>query len=83
MEQSKTFNARIKNKRDTHINWTNNNPVLLNGEFIIVDMPNGDIRTKIGNGISTYTELLFESKVYVQDEEPLDSVDGDIWITTE
>ena len=56
---TKTFNARIANKRDTSANWTSNNPVLLNGEVIIVDTEAGQVRYKVGNGTSTYTQLPF------------------------
>ena len=56
---TKTFNARIANKRDTSANWTSNNPVLLNGEIIIVDTEAGQVRYKVGNGTSTYTQLPF------------------------
>lgn len=56
---TKTFNTRIANKRDTSANWTSNNPVLLNGEVIIVDTEAGQVRYKVGNGTSTYTQLPF------------------------
>ena len=55
---SKNINARIALKRDTSANWTNYNPVLLNGELILVDTDNG-LRAKIGDGIKTYTQLPF------------------------
>lgn len=55
----KTFNTRIKHKRDTHANWTTNNPVLLDGEIAVVVMENGEIRQKVGNGTSSYTALDF------------------------
>lgn len=51
----KHFDARIQWKRDTSSNWTANNPVLLNGEIIIVDTESGEIRFKIGDGTKTYT----------------------------
>ena len=52
------FNVRVKSKRDTHQNWTSNNPILLDGEIIIVDI-DGEVRQKIGNGVSTYSALPF------------------------
>lgn len=51
--------ARIKHKRDTAVNWNTNNPVILDGELIIVETAEGRVRTKIGNGVSTYGELPF------------------------
>ena len=55
----KTINTRIQIKRDTAANWETNNPVLLNGEEIIVDTSVGEVRKKIGDGIKTYTQLPF------------------------
>ena len=55
-------NLRIQNKRDTAANWETNNPVLLNGELIIVDTNAGDTRFKIGNGSKTYTQLPFQDE---------------------
>lgn len=63
-----TFNTRISLKKDTSSNWTQNNPVLLDGEMIIVTTNAGDVRMKIGDGTSTYTELPFT------DEKMLDSI---------
>lgn len=63
-----TFNTRISLKKDTSSNWTQNNPVLLDGEMIIVTTNAGDVRMKIGDGTSTYTELPFT------DEKIIDSM---------
>ena len=59
---STTLNARVQSKRDTSANWTQNNPVLLNGEVIIVDTNSGDVRFKVGNGINTYTQLPYQDE---------------------
>ena len=56
---SKNINVRIALKRDTSANWTNHNPVLLNGELILVDTAEGQLRVKIGDGRKTYTQLPF------------------------
>ena len=58
----KTIKGRIKLKRDTASNWEKNNPVLLNGEKIIVDTNSGEVRSKIGDGIKKYTELPFDDE---------------------
>ncbi len=58
----KNINARIKNKRDTSANWDKNNPVLLNGEIIIVDMPTGEVRYKTGDGVKAYKQLPFDDE---------------------
>lgn len=63
------LNTRVKWKRDTSANWTANNPVLLDGEVIIVDTNAGDTRFKVGNGTSTYTQLPFQDE-YVLNQIP-------------
>ena len=60
---STTLNTRVQSKRDTSANWTTNNPVLLDGEVIIVDTNSGDVRFKVGDGVSTYTQLPFQDEV--------------------
>ena len=56
------FNTRIKNKRDTAANWETRDPVLLEGEIIIVTTNAGDVRFKIGDGVKTYTQLPFQDE---------------------
>lgn len=58
----KQFNARITMKRDTAANWEQNNPVLLNGEIIIVDTASGEVRFKIGDGTKLYKQLPFSDE---------------------
>lgn len=58
----KYFNARINMKRDTASNWEQNNPVLLNGEIIIVDTASGEVRFKIGDGTKLYKQLPFSDE---------------------
>ena len=64
LEETKTkiFKTRIKQRRDTSANWESKNPVLLNGEVIVVDTANGETRTKTGNGTKTYTQLPFDDE---------------------
>lgn len=59
---TKRFSGRVQTKRDTSANWTAADPVLLNGEEIIVDTANGEVRKKIGDGVSSYTKLPFEDE---------------------
>lgn len=56
------FNTRIKHKRDTSANWTASDPVLLDGEIIIVDTASGGVRRKIGDGTKTYSQLPFDDE---------------------
>lgn len=74
---STTLNARVQSKRDTSANWTQNNPVLLDGEIIVVDTNSGDVRFKVGNGTSTYTQLPFQDEaIYNQINTKLTTPSG-------
>ena len=59
---TKQFNSRIQWKKDTSSNWTQNNPVLLNGEIAIVVTNAGETRFKVGDGTSSYTALPFQDE---------------------
>ena len=59
---NKIFNIRVKNKRDTEENWKKKNPVLLDGEIIIVTTTSGDTRFKVGDGKKTYNQLPFQDQ---------------------
>lgn len=69
-------NVRIRQKRDTSANWTANNPVILNGEIILVDTADGELRAKIGDGTKTYTQLPFT-------DEALRSLIANTYVTKE
>lgn len=69
------FKARIRDKRDTSANWTSANPVLLNGEKIIVDTEGGEVREKIGDGVHRYTQLPFT------DEKLRAMIDGKVAVS--
>lgn len=56
------YKTRIKQKRDTSANWTANDPVLLNGEIIIVDTASGSVRKKVGDGTKRYSQLPFDDE---------------------
>ena len=58
-DQDITWNTRIQQKKDTDVNWTSNNPVLLENELIIVEMESGECRFKIGDGVHAYKDLPF------------------------
>ncbi len=59
---SKDVPIRIKQKKDTAANWESVNPVLLDGEMILVVTAEGDVRTKIGDGHASYSELPFNDE---------------------
>ena len=74
---SKEFLGRIRHKKDTSANWTSKNPVLLDGELIMVTTNSGETRFKIGDGVKTYTQLPF------QDEVVRNSISSDFYTKTE
>lgn len=52
-----TFNVRVQQKRDTEVNFTSQNPMLLLNEVVYVDMTAGGIQMKIGDGTSHFNDL--------------------------
>lgn len=56
-----TINARQNNKKDTLANWLKTNPILINGELVFVELEDGTIKHKVGNGIAKFSELPYES----------------------
>lgn len=59
---TKTLNARLPHSRDTSANWTKYDPVLLDGEIIIVDTDAGEVRYKVGDGTKKYSQLPFDDE---------------------
>lgn len=59
---TKDLFSRIKWKKDTAANWSTNDPVLLDGEIVIVQTASGEERFKIGNGTSRFTQLPFQDE---------------------
>lgn len=54
---NKTLLAQIKQRSDTAANWTAKNPVIGDGELIIVTTNAGEKRFKVGDGEKTFTQL--------------------------
>lgn len=62
-----TIKARLRNKTDTYANWIKNDPVLLTGEIVIVEIPdNTNVSTKepirllkVGDGKKKFSQLEF------------------------
>lgn len=54
---NKTLLAQIKQRSDTAANWTAKNPVISDGELIIVITNAGEKRFKVGDGEKTFTQL--------------------------
>ena len=55
-------------RRDTAGNWTSNNPVLNQGE---IGVELGTSYFKIGDGVSTWSELLYSGGPFIQEGTPL------------
>ena len=53
------INTHIKQKRDTDSNWQFKNPILLNGEIILVDMSDGELRAKLVMALKDIVNYLF------------------------
>lgn len=69
-----TYNARLKQKRDTQENWEQNDIVLMDGEVIFVDTAEGICRSKVGDGKTTYSKLPFaDHGIYEELERKADS----------
>lgn len=60
----KVYLARCRNKKDTEENWLHSNPVLLDGEIAYVEMADGRIRSKIGDGETPYDMLHFDDEKF-------------------
>lgn len=57
--------VRVQHKRDISANWEAQDPVLLNGEIIIVDTTDGKTRTKTGDGQKRYSQLPFDDETMI------------------
>ena len=65
MATTKTIQATVKNRTDTVTNWTQKNPVLTEGEIVVVQMNTGETRLKIGDGTKTFTQLPYaDEQIY-------------------
>lgn len=74
---SDLYNTRIKLKRDTEANWLSADPVLLDGEVVIVKCDNGVVRKKIGDGTKKFSELSYDG---IQSDWSQNDPDGDGYV---
>ena len=88
MAITKTIQVTVKNRTDTATNWTSKNPVLAEGEIIVVQTSAGETRLKIGDGTKTFTQLpytdenvLSKIKTYTAGNGISISDDGTISVT--
>lgn len=59
---NKELNTRIKLKVDTETNWESNNPIILDGEIIVIKCTDGTTKFKVGDGTKRYLALDFIDK---------------------
>ena len=52
-----TYNQRLLQRRDTLVNWINNNPVLLDGELGLIDINGNYTQMVIGDGKRSFNNL--------------------------
>lgn len=79
MAMTKTIQATVKNRTDTAANWTQKNPVLAEGEIIVVQTSAGETRLKIGDGVKTFTQLPYtDEQIYNNVVTSVNGQTGDI-----
>lgn len=76
---TKTIQATVKNRTDTAANWTQKNPVLAEGEIIVVQTSAGETRLKIGDGVKTFTQLPYtDEQIYNNVVTSVNGQTGDV-----
>lgn len=79
MATTKTIQATVKNRTDTAANWTQKNPVLAEGEIIVVQTSAGETRLKIGDGVKTFTQLPYtDEQIYNNVVTSVNGKTGDV-----
>lgn len=79
MATTKTIQAIVKNRTDTAANWTQKNPVIAEGEIIVVQTSAGETRLKIGDGVKTFTQLPYtDEQIYNNVVTSVNGQTGDI-----
>lgn len=79
MATTKTIQATVKNRTDTATNWTQKNPVLAEGEIIVVQTSAGETRLKIGDGVKTFTQLPYtDEQIYNNVVTSVNGQTGDV-----
>ena len=81
---TKTIQATVKNRTDTAANWTQKNPVLAEGEIIVVQTSAGETRLKIGDGVKTFTQLPYtDEQIYNNVVTSVNGETGDVTLTND
>lgn len=83
------INAKVKTRKATLADWESSNPILLAGEEILVELPSGVIKRKIGDGTQHFTSLsYYEEPIIQESKDYADSLLGgetykDVYSTSE
>lgn len=84
MATTKTIQATVKNRTDTAANWTQKNPVLAEGEIIVVQTSAGETRLKIGDGVKTFTQLPYtDEQIYNNVVTSVNGQTGDVTLAND
>ena len=70
------LNINLQHRRDTEYNWETSNPVLADGEIIVVQTPTSGKRLKIGDGVSNYKNLPFSDSILESKLNELQTTSG-------
>lgn len=76
---NKIFNIRLRNKRDTEANWEKKDPLILDGETMVVTTASGETRVKIGDGAKNYTQLPFLDEVLKNEINNKAAIDAGVY----
>ena len=78
--------------RDTTSHWLQSEYVIPDGEMVVEKCTDGSVRIKIGDGLKIFKDLPYvdlgqaltpaDCGFFVQDSEPTNSDDGDVWVDT-
>lgn len=73
---TKELLAQLKLRKDTAANWTEKNPILGNGEMVIVETSSGEQRFKLGDGEKTFTQLPYTDESLLSKIKTYSAGDG-------
>lgn len=73
---TKELLAQLKLRKDTAASWTEKNPVIGNGEMIIVETSSGEQRFKVGDGEKTFTQLPYTDETLLSKIKTYSAGDG-------
>lgn len=66
------LNIELTSQRDTEANWKTLNPIIPEGNWAVVEMSNGYIRIKVGDGKTSFTDLPYTDEQISEDLELLE-----------